>query len=78
MFFEVGSYKVHIYSWSVPYHDHRSAWPQFREVESRCSTNAQKIGYIFSTVEPLYPYELAQLLRDVSVSEIVKFSFYRT
>ena len=41
MFFEVGSYKVHIYSRSVPYRNHRSAQPQFGEVESRSSPDAQ-------------------------------------
>ena len=41
MFFEVGSYKVHIYSRSVPYCNHRSAQPQFGEVESRSSPDAQ-------------------------------------
>ena len=35
IYFEVGSYKVHIYSRSVPYHNHRSTQPQFREIESR-------------------------------------------
>ena len=80
-FFEVGSYKVHIYSRSVPYHNHRSAQPEFGEAESRSSPDTQlctavngvhreseinhlKQGlpffwhYIFSTVEPLYPYAL--------------------
>ena len=108
---EVGSYKVHIYSRSVPYRNCRSAQPQFGEAESRSSPDAQlctavngvqmqsefnhpKQGptkkicisssvcriekihttlhrrqialscnwhYIFSTVEPPYPYALAQL-----------------
>ena len=40
MFFEVGSYKVHIYGRSVPYRNHRSAQPQFGEVESRSSPDA--------------------------------------
>ena len=35
MFFEAGSYKVHIYSWSVPHHNHGSAQPQFGEAERR-------------------------------------------
>ena len=38
MFFEVGSYKVRIYSQSVPY---RSVQPQFGEVESCSSPDAQ-------------------------------------
>ena len=41
MFFEVGSYKVHIYSRCVPYHNHRSAQPQFGEAERRSSPDAQ-------------------------------------
>ena len=41
VFFEVGSYKVHIYSQSVPYRNHRSAQPQFEEVESCSSPDAQ-------------------------------------
>ena len=41
MFFEVGSYKVHIYSQSVLYRNHRSAQPQFGEAESRSSPDAQ-------------------------------------
>ena len=41
VFFEVGSYKAHIYSRSVPYHDCRSVQPQFGEVESRSSPDAQ-------------------------------------
>ena len=40
MFFEVGSYKVHIYSRSVPYRNHRSVQPQFG-AESRSSPDAQ-------------------------------------
>ena len=39
--FEVGSYKVHIYSRSVSYRNHRSAQPQFGEVESCSSPDAQ-------------------------------------
>ena len=39
--FEVGSYKVHIYSQSVPYHNHWSAHPQFREAERCSSPDAQ-------------------------------------
>ena len=38
VFFEVGSYKVHIYSRSVSYRNQWSAQPQFGEVESRGST----------------------------------------
>ena len=41
VFFEVGSYKVHIYSRSVPYCNHWSAQPQFGEAESRSSPDAQ-------------------------------------
>ena len=41
VFFEVGSYKKHIYSRSVPYRNHRSALLQFEEVESRSSPEAQ-------------------------------------
>ena len=37
----MGSYKVHIYSRSVPYLNHRSAQPQFGEVESRSNPDAQ-------------------------------------
>ena len=41
-FFEVGSYKVHIYYYrSVPYRNHRSAQPQFGEVESCSSPDTQ-------------------------------------
>ena len=41
MFFEVGSYRVHIYSLSVPYRNHWSVQPQFGEAESRSSPDAQ-------------------------------------
>ena len=41
VFFEVGSYKVHIYSRCLPYRNHWSAQPQFGEVESRSSPDAQ-------------------------------------
>ena len=41
MFFEVGSYKVHIYSQSVSYRNHQSVQPQFGEVESHFSPDAQ-------------------------------------
>ena len=37
----MGSYKVHIYSKSVPYCNHQSAQLQFGEVESRPSSDAQ-------------------------------------
>ena len=37
----MGSYEVHIYSQSVSYRNHRSAQPQFGEVESRSSSDAQ-------------------------------------
>ena len=41
MFFEVGSYNVHIYIWSVPYRNYRSTQPQFGEVESHSSPDTQ-------------------------------------
>ena len=41
VFFEVGSYKVHIYSRSVLYRNHRSVQPQFGEVERRSSPDTQ-------------------------------------
>ena len=42
MFFEVGSYKVHIYSWSVLYRNPRSVQPQCGAAESRSSPDAQR------------------------------------
>ena len=39
--FEVGSYKVHSYSRSVPYCNHQLAQPQFGESESCSSPDAQ-------------------------------------
>ena len=38
--FEVGSYKEHIYSWSLPYRNCQSAQPQFGELESRSRCSA--------------------------------------
>ena len=43
MFFEVGSYKAHIYSWSVPYRNHWSAQPQFGGAGSRSSPDAKHL-----------------------------------
>ena len=44
-FFEVGSYKVHIYSQSVLYCNHRSAQPQFGEVERLRYYGREQIDY---------------------------------
>ena len=125
----MGSNKVHIYSLSVPDHNHRSAQPQFEEIESgsaqmlsfvlqcmesRCKAyfNHLKQGppkknlyqlkwmlyrenshrftspsdrpffwhYIFSTVEPPYPYALAQQVicvrQNTVQSPVAGWEFY--
>ena len=58
----MGSYKVHIYSWSVPYHNHWSAQPQFGEVES-CSSPDTLLNTVWE-----YPYRVVDMF-ELWVSE---------
>ena len=44
MFFKVGSYKVHIYSRSVSYSNHRSAQPQCGAAESRSALYCSELS----------------------------------
>ena len=62
MFFEVGLYKVHIYSRSVPCRNHRSAQPQFGEAESHSSPDAQ----LYISVRPAFLLALHFLNRRTS------------